>query len=159
MDAGNSSESLYRVIASSRSPSPHPERLAMRTDDLVGTEFDWVAVDQTGAIGIFLTAGYGPVPIDALSRLEDHEDLIDWIGHHAALPSFVGDVPIFGFNWVLHSGPYRRIQQPRGFPPMRLEALPEELRGAVVELDLNFERLEFIAGSAIEQPGEDGTRH
>ena len=113
----------------------------MRTDDLVGTEYDWVAVDPSGNIGVFSTAGYGPVPKAALCRTTDHESLIGWIGERAELPefadiiTFVGDVPIYGFDWEPHSGPYRRIQQPRGFLPMRLEALPEELRGAVVEIE------------------------
>lgn len=128
----------------------------MRTDPLVGTEFDWVAVDQSGNIGIFSTAGYGAVPRCAIRWRDDYENLIDWIGRRAGLPpfadlmTFTGDIPIYGFDWIPHSGPYRRVQLPRGMPPVRLDELPEELRGAVIELNLSFERLESIAGSAIE---------
>ncbi len=136
----------------------------MRTDDLLGTEFDWVAVDQTGMIGIFSTAGYGLVPRTALCCADVHGALVDWIGGRAALPAFAdlmtfaGNVPVYCFDWVPHSGPYRRVQQPRGLPPIRHDELPEGLREAVVELDLSFGSLEVVAGSEIEiqETGQSG---
>ena len=120
----------------------------MRTDDLFGTEFDWVAVDRHGKIGIFSTAGSGPVPQIAIQYTGSHKAMIEWIRNRSALPiyadylTFSGDLPIYVFDWGPHHRYYSRIRSARGDSPLRRSDLPQELHGALVEFDFDFDVVE-----------------
>jgi hypothetical protein len=95
-----------------------------------GGEFDWFAVDADGHVGHFSTAGYGPVPLPVLERLDAArldelwslgERLLDLpevgqaTGH---LPGRIDDWlqlarrGLFGFDWKHWSGPYLRAATP-----------------------------------------------
>ncbi len=47
--------------------------------DFYGYEFDWYAVDQEGQIGVFSTAGFGPIPQAVQLHYQDHLDISDQI--------------------------------------------------------------------------------
>lgn len=42
----------------------------MSREAFEGFEFDWFAVDASGHVGHFSTAGFGPVPLSVLDRLD-----------------------------------------------------------------------------------------
>ena len=44
-----------------------------------GIEFEWIAVDQAGYVGVFSTEGYGPSPADALREVDRFDAAIDAI--------------------------------------------------------------------------------
>lgn len=82
----------------------------MRRDDMVGTEFDWVAADQADRIGIFSTAGYGPIPGGILEQRDHHATIIEGIEDLAEIPgwadllTYTRPVPVFVYVWTLHAG-------------------------------------------------------
>ena len=117
----------------------------MRVDSMVGTEFDWMAVDGDGRLGLFSTAGLGPVPEAALEHQSEHAAIVNLVAKLGGLPawadllSFCGNVPVFVYDWEHWSGPYRRAQIPAKGGSLKLSDLPEDLRTFVVRLDLSFE--------------------
>lgn len=58
----------------------------------VGGEFDWLAIDKSGCVGMLSTAGFGPVPRTAT---ENREFLIDVLDSLMSLP-VVGEAKIIG---------------------------------------------------------------
>ena len=44
--------------------------------ELQGIEYDWLAIDSTGHVGLFCTAGGGNAPFDIAARLDAHLDAI-----------------------------------------------------------------------------------
>ena len=128
-----------------------------------GGEFDWFAVDAAGHVGHFSTAGYGPVPLPVLDRLDAAQQDEVWAlgerllelpvvgpaGGH--LPGRIDDWlelarrGLFGFDWQHWSGPYRRAATPG--VPIGVVALPAELQRLVrlVELPgVRFAELESV---------------
>jgi hypothetical protein len=110
----------------------------------VGREFDWFAVDVAGHVGHFSTAGFGPVPLPVLDRLDEARADELWslgkrllelpvtgraTGH---LPGRIDDWLEFGrrglfsFDWQLWPGPYLRAATPS--IPLGVAALSPELR-------------------------------
>jgi hypothetical protein len=112
-----------------------------------GGEFDWFAVDAAGHIGHFATAGYGPVPLPVLDRLDAARMDEVWslgerllglpvVGRATAhLPGRIDDWlelarrGLFGFDWQHWSGPYRRAATPSD--PVGVASLPAELQRLV----------------------------
>jgi hypothetical protein len=110
-------------------------------------EFDWFAIDTAGHIGHFSTAGYGPVPVAILDRLDAPQTDELWslgkrllelpvIGQASGnLPGRIDDWRemarrgLFSFDWQHWSGPYVRAATPD--VPVTVEALSAELQAIV----------------------------
>lgn len=92
------------------------EIMSIYEDEIEGREFDWFAIDSDGNIGLFSTAGEGPVPKLVIESYIEHDaisELLDspnwgssevW-SDYAALGFYV-------FDWHLHGGPYKREHDP-----------------------------------------------
>ena len=111
-----------------------------------GVEFDWFAVDAVGHIGHFSTAGWGPVPLRVLDRLDAaHTDALWSLGKRLLELPVVGQATghrpgrmddwlelarrgLFCFDWQQNfSGPYQRIATPS--IPVRAPACPPSCNG------------------------------
>lgn len=119
----------------------------MSREAFEGGEFDWFAVDAAGHVGHFSTAGYGPVPLPVLDRLDRaQEDALWSLGERLlGLPVIgqaTGHLPgriddwlelarrgLFGFDWKHWSGPYLRAAVPS--VPVGVADLPAELQALV----------------------------
>jgi hypothetical protein len=44
--------------------------------DFCGIEFDWFAVDATGAIGLFATGGWGDIPVAVVQQASCHQQIV-----------------------------------------------------------------------------------
>jgi hypothetical protein len=133
-----------------------------------GREFDWFAIDTAGHIGHFSTAGYGPVPVAILDRLDTPQTDELWSlgtrlldlpvigvasGH---LPGKIDDWRemarrgLFSFDWQHWSGPYVRAATPG--VPVTVAALPAELQaivGLVLWPGIRFAELQSIRPETI----------
>jgi hypothetical protein len=133
----------------------------MRRDDMVGTEFDWVAADSMGRIGLFSTSGYGPIPNAVLDQRDQHIAMVETIEDLSMIPdwadllTYAGNIPVFVYNWTQHSGPYQLAQSPLGGNPLTIGDLPEQFRGLVFHLPISFDSTSTVDGNSIEtQEGE-----
>jgi hypothetical protein len=78
-----------------------------------GLEFDWFAVDATGNIGLFSTAGFGPVPIEVQTHFQEYDRVaahIDWRVPEVWQES--AKHGLFVFDWQHWEGPYLKMEQP-----------------------------------------------
>jgi hypothetical protein len=112
-----------------------------------GGEFDWFAVDGVGHVGHFATAGFGPVPVPILARLDEGQtdqlwDLRDRVLGLPLVGSAIGHLPgriddwlemarrgLFSYDWKHWSGPYRLAATPS--TPIRVSELPPELAESI----------------------------
>lgn len=108
-------------------------------EELSGTEWDFLAVDQDGSLAILSTAGYGPIPSVVLnaasvvnaatgmlpelrmigqsidSRVDRAGDYSDWYE--------LSRRGLYAYDWRVHRGPYERVSTPtvalslNGTPP------------------------------------------
>jgi hypothetical protein len=135
-------------------------RVRLEKQRIIGTEFDWFAVDGDGHIGHFATAGYGPVPAAVLTRMEDVQGLqervlqLPIIGRAKRRPWASGDIEnwlqlakrgLFSYDFKSHSGPYRLVATPA--QPLRVTELPEALSaliGLVVWPEVRFTKTQTI---------------
>jgi hypothetical protein len=80
-----------------------------------GLEFDWFASDAEGNIGLFSTAGFGPVPDEVQLHFQGHDQvaaLLDW-----RVPQVWKECAsrgLFVFDWQHWQGPYRKEESPLG---------------------------------------------
>ena len=109
--------------------------------DFHGLEFDWFAVDAEGFVGVFFSAGWGPVPdfvfahLDAQRVIEQHLRPSADIGPMAHLPEGLPALGrIYVYDWTATYGPYQRDTVP--VQPMRLTefGFAMELQSAFVVL-------------------------
>ncbi|MDF7815222.1 hypothetical protein [Hymenobacter sp. YC55] len=89
-----------------------------------GLEFDWFAQDAEGNIGLFSTAGLGPVPRNVPPHFQDHDRAALSIdlpptGSLAVWEDFARQ-GLYVFDWQPHQGPYRKLKQPEGDMPAAL---------------------------------------
>src|SRR5471030_914077 len=107
-------------------------------DDIEGVEYDWLAVDAEGFVGLLSTAGGGYVPEAFLRSIDPVDSAIDTIMSLPAstsaecnreLPAgltntwrLVAERGVFAFDSDPHGGPYRPIATPH--VPVRLQDLP-----------------------------------
>jgi hypothetical protein len=106
-----------------------------------GIEFDWLAVDEAGCIGVFSSAGYGPVPAAVMSEAEALDDAYDrladlpTVGACTESPQREGRYTdwiekaargMYGLDWQVWNGPYERLTVPSR--PIAVQDLPEDLR-------------------------------
>src|SRR4051812_42569560 len=59
----------------------------------LGSEFDWIALDDAECVGFFSTAGFGAIP-GWLLATDTQEPMEDLIGVLRALPARPGDTPV-----------------------------------------------------------------
>ena len=127
---------------------------------MIGMEFDWVAADRNGSVALFSTAGYGPIPDGVLDQRDHHSTMIARIEDLAEIPgstdllTYNGPVPVYVYDWTVHSGPYCRAQTPRGGNPVTVGDLPEQLLPFVILLDLSFDATETVEACAFGTQGE-----
>src|SRR3954466_8641023 len=104
-----------------------------------GTEFDWLAVDPSGALAVLTSAGYGPVPKavgDHVESVDAALDLINtWppVGGSLSQPSDTGNYAdwrelavrgFYAYDWKDSSGPYIRLAAPT--TPLTVHNLTDE---------------------------------
>ena len=128
-----------------------------------GFEFDWFAVDASGHVGHFSTAGYGPVPLPVLERLDVGKEGDLWsLGERLLVLPTIGSATghasghiddwlalarrgLYGFDWKHWSGPYLRRATPD--VPIKVEAIPDDLQRLVRLVE--FPRVTFAEMKSI----------
>jgi hypothetical protein len=111
----------------------------MGRKEVEGREFDWFAVDGSGHIGHFATAGCGPVPAAVRARLAELRDMDERVLNLPTIGDATGHLPgqiedwlemakrgLFAYDWKHWSGPYRRAATPSR--PITVVDLGKELR-------------------------------
>ncbi len=84
--------------------------------DRQGTEFDWFAVDKSGEVAVFASAGVGPVPSQGRAAAEDHDAIGEQIvvtgwGTKTVWESYAR-VGLFAYDWDDQRHCYSRVAQP-----------------------------------------------
>ena len=128
--------------------------------NILGTEFDWFAVDSDGHVGHFSSAGFGQVPKVAEANAELHDRVLELLQKAPASgkSSFergvgkgcedwlkIAQHGIFSFDWKHWNGPYARIATPAS--PVLLDQLPEEVRSTASRI--RFEKICFRKAKAV----------
>jgi hypothetical protein len=78
-----------------------------------GLEFDWFALDAEGHIGLFSSAGFGPVPPSVQLHFQEHDRAafhLDW--RVLAMEQACAECGLFLFDWQHWQGPYLKLAQP-----------------------------------------------
>jgi hypothetical protein len=103
---------------------------------LRGLEFDFLAVDGAGHLGVLSSAGYGPIPVEVLERADLEAERIETIQEWPHTGGFVtvgereGDLSywtslsergLYCFDWKHWSGRYLAVSRPAA-PLMAVEA-------------------------------------
>ena len=122
-------------------------RMSPYKQSVVGIEYSWLAVDEVGYVGLFTTAGEGPVPETALPKSErdlETEERIHELREcsecelHIQYPrpdDYISTARrgIFSFDWAEinetksgHMHRYRLIAEPKS--PLKLSDLPLEFQ-------------------------------
>ncbi len=112
----------------------------------LGIEFDWLAVDPSGALAVLTSAGYGPVPKAVREHVESVDAALElintWpcVGGSISQPGDTGnhadwrDLAARGFyayDWKDSFGPYVRLAVPT--TPLTVDNLTDEgITGIVV---------------------------
>jgi hypothetical protein len=121
--------------------------------DFTRVEFDWLAHDRAGQIGLMTTAGAGPVPVLSLENSALLDNILDQIlllpvvceaeerlvgAHNMQDWLDVARRGIYGFDWRRDTNSYRLIARP--LEPLTIDRLGQPLRAlaARVSLPMNF---------------------
>jgi hypothetical protein len=84
--------------------------------DIEGIEFDWFAIDQSGNVALFATAGAGFVPPYVFANREHYEEISEGIeASHWGSKEVWNDYATLGlyvYDWKLPNGPYRQERKP-----------------------------------------------
>jgi hypothetical protein len=137
-----------------------------------GIEFNWLGVDQHGHVAVFVTAGYGAVPVEVNQHAADVDRALDQLdglpvtglAHDIRRSSGDGDYShlhaysgrgFYAYDWQLWHGPYRRLSTPTA--PIGIGQLPPDLRAAArfAELPVRFGDEPEITVEYIEPPDPD----
>jgi hypothetical protein len=109
--------------------------------EIVGVEFDWLAMDREGRLALFATAGSGMAPrlaMDASGSLDAVLSLIET--PHWGSPQVWDDYASVGlhvYDWDASIGVYRRLRTPAGATdPMVLASV--ETMGGMSRIDCDF---------------------
>lgn len=125
-------------------------------EDVKGLEYDWIACDVNGFVGLFSTAGGGYTPAAFLDDTAAHDAAIDAI---LALPAstrarFAPQLPpnlqntwqlvaergLFAFDSDVHGGPYRQVAAP--IAPIHVDDLPQSARSVARAITLRRVRFD-----------------
>jgi hypothetical protein len=84
--------------------------------DIQGIEFDWFAVDRSGCVALFATAGNGPVPASVLVSSDAHCAIGDSItvfgfGSPEVWQSYA-HAGLYAFDWSNSQSSYIRVAEP-----------------------------------------------
>jgi hypothetical protein len=138
-------------------------------EDIVGLEYDWLAVDAEGLVGLLSTAGGGYAPKAFLADIDAFDAAIATILSLAPrttaatcnreLPAgltntwkLMAERGLFAFDSDPHGGPYRLIAAPHR--PVSLQDLPPMVRGVAERVVLStvvFRVVREISESDIRQ--------
>lgn len=111
------------------------------------TEFDWFARDSQGRLGLFSTAGDGPIPAALRESAIAHDivgELIEiggW-GSQDVWQSY-SRVGLYAFDWSDCDGCYLRVAEPAATVPPALQAAIVGIP-SLPELNLSFEETQAI---------------
>lgn len=78
-----------------------------------GLEFDWFALDAEGCIGLFSSAGFGPVPASVQLHFQEHDRAashVDW--RVLEMEQACAEMGLFLFDWQHWKRPYLKLAQP-----------------------------------------------
>ena len=109
--------------------------------EIVGVEFDWLAIDREGRLALFATAGSGMAPrsaVDASVSLDAVLSLIEvpnW-GSPQVWDDYAS-VGLYVYDWDLSTDVYRRLRAPVGATDPLLLASVDTM-GEVVRIDCDF---------------------
>lgn len=125
--------------------------VAKDPDEILGTEYDWLARDANGHVGFFSTAGGSYAPPEFLRDTEIHDHAIEEI---LAAPArtealfaptlsmgrqnvwkLMAERGLFAFDGDANGGPYRLVAAPR--EPARSAELPLAAIAAIEKLILS----------------------
>ncbi|RDZ27178.1 hypothetical protein [Lysobacter silvisoli] len=112
-------------------------------------EFDWFARDREGRLGLFSTAGDGPIPASARQSAVAHEvvgeliEIRDW-GSAAVWQSYAR-AGLYAYDWSQSEACYVRVEKPESAMSPVLQRAVEAIPG-LPELDLSFEQAQAVAG-------------
>jgi hypothetical protein len=140
----------------------------MTNEDILGLEYDWLAVDSEGLVGLFSTAGGGYAPDAFLTDIDAFDSAIASILSLPActtatcnrqLPAgltntwkLVAERGLFAFDSDPLGGPYRLIAAP--YCPVALQSLPPvigSVAGRVVMSTATFRDAKEISEMHIKQ--------
>jgi hypothetical protein len=103
-------------------------------------EFDWIAVDRSGCLGYFATAGFGPIPSSVASNCDLYDEVLEAVllmpirGSADVSPTAKGDVSewlevarrgMFAYDWCVSRSCYELVARP---------SVPDVLGGALREI-------------------------
>lgn len=109
--------------------------------EIVGVEFDWLAIDREGRLALFATAGSGMAPGFAT----DARELLDAVLSLIETPNWgsaqvwddYASVGLYVYDWDVSIGAYRRLRTPEGAPdPVLLASMGT--MGEMVRTDWDF---------------------
>lgn len=80
-----------------------------------GLEFNWFALDAQGQMGLFSSAGFGPVPASVQLHFQAHDQAAFQLDWSVLKMEQVGtELGLFLFDWQHWKGPYLKLAQPVG---------------------------------------------
>lgn len=115
-----------------------------------GLDVEWIAVDRKGRVGVFITAGSGPIPKACFTEAEVLDQIWDAIHSLPEVMDYelVVSVPrpddfiaiakrgLFSFDWQQFQETPRYEIQARPKTPLTVDAIlwPQELRGLLPQV-------------------------
>jgi hypothetical protein len=139
----------------------------MSTDDLVGIDYEWLAIDGDGHVGVFTSAGAGPIPRWFADDRAWCDAVLDVVASLPARGTFRLEVPdasttpglrdwkrwaevgLFAYDWadihrptVAHSRCYELIAAPT--TPIDARVLPAALRERPVLAGVCFAKTRLV---------------
>jgi hypothetical protein len=125
----------------------------VRESEVWGIEFDWVAVDCSGRVALFASAGSGQVPPQAVALDSRYEHLCTHLGipHGPDTWRRAADAGLFAYDCSFNGGPYCLKDSPS--TPITTDKLPLEHRRTVEAVaycgEFGAPTLEFEPGAFV----------
>jgi hypothetical protein len=116
---------------------------ALDRDDVIGREWDFLALDRGGSVALIASAGYGPIPEAVLNRGRPVEALVAML---TTLLPVLGESldqrgqdrsgnysdwfemsrrGLYTYDWHVHGGPYEQVSAPSR--PLRADDVGSEI--------------------------------